>query len=62
MVCSFACLDQSLNLDFVASGIYLSTDAGVCMSFIEYGLNWANSKLGRRIGMVVGCEVRKDPD
>lgn len=49
--------DQNLY----GEGIYLSTDAGVCMSFISYGRNWANSAFGPRVGAMVGCEVAADP-
>jgi len=52
----------SKTVNLYGEGIYLSTDCGVCMSFITHGPNWVKSSLGSSVGAVVGCEVIQDPE
>jgi hypothetical protein len=39
------------------TGIYLSTDASVCMSFWTSAPSWERSAIGPRVGLIAGCEV-----
>ncbi|ELR10793.1 Poly(ADPribose) polymerase catalytic domain containing protein [Acanthamoeba castellanii str. Neff] len=43
-------------------GIYLSTDASVCMTFWTSAPSWERSAIGPRVGLIAGCEVANDPE